>query len=210
MRPPAVWKRPDYLPANTTLGDTRVIDRMLRFVTNRRTVVQAGAHVGLWPAVLSQYFQRVVSFEPMAKLHAVAVEAAPYPNVTICQWALTDRGRQLILSVPGTEKMERYSGSCTVVSEPCENAIEVPGCTLDSFAFPDVDAIMLDIEGHEMHALNGAVDTIERSHPVIVVEENEKSLRYRGAGAVDRFLEPFGYERVSHYEFDVIFKWVRG
>jgi hypothetical protein len=49
------------------------------------------------------------------------------------------------------------------------------GITLDSIKPKDVDLIHLDVEGHEYNALKGAVKTITKYKPLIVVEMTEKT-----------------------------------
>ena len=50
-----------------------------------------------------------------------------------------------------------------------EGLIEVT--SLDSCKIPKVDLIQLDIEGYEPLALLGATETIQRDHPVLMIEE---------------------------------------
>ena len=47
---------------------------------------------------------------------------------------------------------------------------EVRAVTLDSLALERVDLIKLDIEGMELEALHGAMNLIQRHHPVLIVE----------------------------------------
>ena len=202
MKPSPFWHRPAYLPADTALGDTRIIDMMLRHVRCRALVVQAGAHVGLWPAVLAQHFDQVLSFEPLPQLLTAARDGAPYENVTIMEAALGAECGTLRIQPPGAEKMARFSGSATVTPE---GALEVTAVTLDSLQPYNVGAVMLDIEGHELPALEGARHTLERWHPVVVIEENAKSLRHRAAGAAAAFLSTFGYEQVGAFRSDLVF-----
>ena len=53
----------------------------------------------------------------------------------------------------------------------------VPVMAIDQLALPACDLIMLDIEGDELPALRGAVQTINRYRPVIVAED--KGLGHR-------------------------------
>lgn len=202
MRPSPRWRRPAYLPADVSLGSTYIIDRMLPFAPRRGLAVQAGAHVGLWPAVLSAHFDQVLSFEPLPSLLTVARESAPYANVTIMEAALGRDCGTLRIAAPGGAKAARFSGSAAVSPD---GALEVQAVSLDSLALRDVGAIMLDIEGHELPALEGAAETLREWRPVVVVEENAKSLRHRPPESVAAFLRPFGYERVGAYRSDLIF-----
>jgi FkbM family methyltransferase len=48
--------------------------------------------------------------------------------------------------------------------------LDVRKITLDSLDLPRVDLIKIDVEGMELEALGGAVSTIERCKPILVVE----------------------------------------
>lgn len=51
----------------------------------------------------------------------------------------------------------------------------VPSLTINSFDFKNLLVIQLDIEGHELDALRGAVSTIKKHEPIILVEDNLKN-----------------------------------
>ncbi len=55
--------------------------------------------------------------------------------------------------------------------------------------------VQLRFEGNELHALRGALHTIERNHPVIIAELNAHCLARGGVTPVDvvRFLRDQGY-----------------
>ena len=46
--------------------------------------------------------------------------------------------------------------------------------TLDSFAFQNVGFIKIDVEGHELSVLRGAIATIERERPNFLIEIEER------------------------------------
>jgi FkbM family methyltransferase len=50
------------------------------------------------------------------------------------------------------------------------NTVAVRKVTLDEFNLPRVDFIKIDIEGMELEALQGAQQTIDRSHPIMLLE----------------------------------------
>jgi FkbM family methyltransferase len=48
--------------------------------------------------------------------------------------------------------------------------VQVPQNTLDSYNFTDVDIIKIDVEGYELQVLDGAVNTIAQSRPIVQLE----------------------------------------
>jgi len=51
-----------------------------------------------------------------------------------------------------------------------DSTSEIRTVTLDSLALKRVDMIKIDIEGMELEALQGAMDLIQRQHPILIVE----------------------------------------
>src|SRR6201994_401977 len=51
------------------------------------------------------------------------------------------------------------------------NLVNVRKLALDEYDLPRVDLIKIDVEGMEMEALQGAKETIERSHPIMLIEK---------------------------------------
>lgn len=52
----------------------------------------------------------------------------------------------------------------------------VPVKRLDDFEFPDVNLIKMDVEGHEARALAGAVQTITKWRPHLLVEIEQRHI----------------------------------
>lgn len=72
--------------------------------------------------------------------------------------------------------------------------------TLDSFNFQDVDLIKVDIEGTELFALMGAVETIKKWHPVIQVELRDthcKKFNYHPNDIIDLIMSLGDYRMVD-------------
>jgi FkbM family methyltransferase len=160
---------------------------------NFRTAVDIGGHVGLWSFNLAAKFEHVHAFEPVADhracfernvldVHDGVTKAA---NVTLHACALGDREDMIsIITAPTSSGDSRVNGPG-----------DIPMHTLDSMGITDVDLVKVDAEGFELFILMGAVETLKRDLPVIVVEQKPGHAVKYGLGDRDAipFLESLGY-----------------
>lgn len=70
---------------------------------------------------------------------------------------------------------------------------------LDSFQLPEVNLIKIDVDGMELEILKGAVETLEKYQPVIVIEELIMANGLPNHGGV-KFLSDLGYKEVFKIE----------
>lgn len=180
--------------------DIRVIDVALRYVRLRSLVIQAGARVGLWPATLAEAFERVISFEPETRNYECAkLNTADLKSVELRQAALGKEAGQRMI-----EFSKLHSGSHQIVEVGGDESCEV--VTIDSLN-ENPDAIFLDIEGYELFALEGALETLGRCKPLLVIEQNDSRLRYGIAKEqIVALIKPFGYTAVDRVGKDVIYR----
>lgn len=169
----------------------------LKLCTTRRTAVQAGGNIGLWPRRMAEVFQRVVTFEPdLASLECLMRNVPASVRVSASALGAADGWCDI---------KHKSLGSHRVV----EGAGQIPVTTIDSLNLFDVDYLQLDIEGYELHALQGAVRTIERSHPLIHLELRGFTEHFGKTDAqVRELLEQLNYREVrSAPGSDFIFRW---
>lgn len=146
-----------------------------------RRIVDVGAHIGLWSFNFAPACQVVEAFEPVEmhracfELNVLRLQQDP-TRVNLHACALgREEGSISIHTAPTSSGDSWVSGTGSI-----------PMVTLDSFAFPDVDVIKIDCEGFEENVLRGAMETIRRCRPVILVEQKRDM-------AASRFgLEPLG------------------
>lgn len=165
-------------------------------ITRRRRCIQAGGHVGYWPGFLSMHFELVHTFEPDYRAYGCLVEnLANHFNViaSCCALGAECMNVNLLLS--------DICGSSSVSIERSASPSQVRQMAIDDYGFRDVDAILLDIEGGEVSALRGAIETIHRSHPVILIEE------LNGSTGARELLTSLGYVQSYKKGRDSIFVW---
>lgn len=160
----------------------------------RRTVVQAGGNVGLWPRRLAQAFDRVITFEPDAASRACLEKNVP-ATVEV-------HGEALGAAVGVCGLAHRSLGSHRVT-----DGDTVTVTTVDALGLQDLDYLQLDVEGYEWHALQGARDTLRRCRPLVQVELRDMTQKYGQTDAAVRAdLASLGYRPVSRQQgSDVVF-----
>lgn len=206
---------PDYCPKpeatfHRLKRHIRDLDHSIGRCERRRTVIQAGGHVGLWPLRLARFFRTVYTFEPEPVLYQCLLRnilgAAPgQPPAAVKIHPVP----AALGSMNGEGEMCYHGGAggayllSGIDPDPAPiNTFSVKLRTIDSFEFREVDLIVLDIEGSEPRALMGAVDTITRCHPVIHVEE----LARVGTETRD-MLTRFGYTCVANAGADSVWEY---
>ncbi|MDP3720780.1 MAG: FkbM family methyltransferase [Acidobacteriota bacterium] len=163
------------------------LDVGLKFCTTRRTAVQAGGNIGLWPRRLAETFARVYTFEPDAISRECLQRNVP-ASVVVSPAALG--------AAHGPCRVKHKSLGSHRISTTDEGQSAYM-TTVDNMDLFDVDFLQLDIEGYECHALQGAVETIRRSHPVIQVELREFTKHFgKTDDDVRRLLQDLGYRQV--------------
>ena len=203
------WYYPDLDPRLTSTktplrqfaNDAGVIDRALGHGAGRGLVIQAGARIGIWPALLSAHYERVIAFEPETRNYECArLNLTAYPTVELHHAAL---GKTI--ERRWVEWSAESSGSHQIVDSEDEYTEPCDVVTIDSLG-ASPDAIFLDIEGFEIYALEGAVKTLERCHPMLVLEENNARIRYGfNKGDLGKWLYQFGYSVVDRHYKDFIY-----
>jgi FkbM family methyltransferase len=177
-------------------------DAVMKYVSKFRRAVDVGAHVGLWTAMMCEKFREVWAFEAndenfaclkknMQKVHPhpAMIHTALGADNSRCDLALPDGGN---------------SGCWHIVRGKSTGMT-----TLDAYRLGGVDLLKLDVEGWEGQVLMGAINTIRRSYPVVIFEDNGAGAKYYGADWIDPkvVLTAYGYKRAERIHKDEI--WVR-
>lgn len=170
-------------------------------LNQKRTVVQAGGHVGLYAKKYSGFFREVYTFEPEStNFFCLKYNTKNCTNVKSLQKCLGSENKWVSLDI-NTRNTGNHSIS---LSEKMDDQIEC--ITLDSLNLREVDLIHLDVEGYEYYALIGAIETIKRNKPLIVLEKNRLRKKYHYKfSKIENLLIELGYTLKHTYENDVVY-----
>lgn len=174
---------------------------VLEFLCRRnKDAIDVGANDGSYVHHLRRHARRVIAFEPMPSLADALVSKFGQKfasGVDVRSIALSDHAGTVELHMPVVDGVT-VTGCSTVsatasATYPGHRAIEVPIATLDSVYDGDVGFIKIDVEGHEQAVLDGAVQTIRRCRPRLLVEIDER-LSPGGLARARGFFRLLGYE----------------
>lgn len=160
----------------------------------KRTVIQAGGNAGMYPVRLAESFARVITAEPdPLNFRCLDANLTGVEHVECINAAFgSERGTIAVT------KWAPNSGCGRIVP-----GREAPLMRIDDLGVDDCDMIQLDVEGFELAALMGAMQTIDDCRPLIMLE-----MRGHGADPTD-FLCTMGYRMTANSGTDVIFEALR-
>lgn len=188
-------------PIHGTKGQHEFFTAVLRHVRQRRTAIDAGAHIGIWTLLLSTQFKEVYAFEPVREnFECLKENTKDRANVACFQVALGAHEGTVGLTVGEGEN----SGTWHVHPNGKTRLV-----TLDKFGsgiIENVDLLKVDVEGFEGFVVSGALEVIARDKPVVVFEDNGLGPRYYETDWLDpkEVLESIGYRRLSRIRKDEV------
>lgn len=144
----------------------RLPDYIATLVKNVNFVVQAGGHCGLYPNKYSYLFKNVYTFEPHPENFYCLDNNVQQDNVIKINFALGETESMINLADPADYR-DKNTGGYTV-----SGVGDIKLIRLDDYPIDGCDLLHLDLEGFELFALKGAVNTINRFKPLIVLETN--------------------------------------
>lgn len=131
-----------------------------KYVNSFDTAVQAGGNTGFYTAQYAAMFDTVYTFEP------------DYLNFQCMSMNLTEQNIIKLQACVGDT--HGLVGLNIVDRNRGENSVNgtgiYPMLTIDDLSLNSCNLIHLDIEGYELYAIKGAVNTIVKYKPTVVLE----------------------------------------
>lgn len=153
-------------------------------------MVHAGTFFGdMLPSFARKCRGRLYAFEPVLENYVLAklcLQRNGIENVLLLNAGL---GAELGITHmdTGSGGFEHRGGSSRVADQGQITSL----MTIDTLNLQDLSVLQLDVEGYELHVLNGASETLDRCRPLVLVEDNNdecagflKGREYRLAGEI--------------------------
>lgn len=178
------------------------------------TVIDVGANIGTVCIELATRFPdcQFHAFEPVPLAFdelETNIALNGYTNIKTHNIALSDKSEQLI----GEDPSPLYSyGHICLLPEIDDLRDTRPNVTttydavtLDSYNFQDVSLIKIDVEGMEYNVLKGALDTIERCSPMVILECWDRDWFVDHRNKLLDFIKDIGYSELLVLGEDIVF-----
>ncbi|WKW35103.1 FkbM family methyltransferase [Phage DSL-LC06] len=138
------------------------------YLTQFRTAIDCGAHVGIFTLRMAELFQRVIAIEPTTP-ELVIANTQHLTNVEVLPIGVSDGETTLYRYNPGK------TTACTELhQEPNDCPVKV--MPIDLLGISDVDLIKIDTQGLEKQVIQGADSTIRQYAPTIHIETRDQAL----------------------------------
>ena len=176
------------------------LEYSLKHVKEKKVCIQAGGNVGVWSKRLSGIFDVVYTFEPDPENFNCLARNVPEHNVIKFNAGLGNEHEMITVKPPNVAE-ENNCGAYQVFKEGF-----TPTLKIDDLNLPQCDFICLDIEGYELFALQGAIETIEKFKPVIALEQKFLPIMFQDnpEAASEYLIQNHGYEVVERIHRDII------
>ena len=156
--------------------------------------LDAGANIGAYSRRMAETFGEVHAIELASDTFACLAK-------NIDAWGLSEKvhvHHAAVSDQPGFVGMGSGGWLRRSISREIKGQGNIPAVTIDSLVLERVVLIKLDVEGHELQALNGALDTISRCQPYIMMELKARHIEKGTADLrAHNALISMGYEIVA-------------
>jgi len=177
-------------------SETELLEKVKPFLKGTKVVVQAGGNCGMQVVKFAEFFETVYTFEPDPVNFYCLVNNLPYDNVIKFQCCLGESHKMISMNPLKDEIGGFYVN---------ENKGNIPTLRVDDLNLSSCDFIQLDVEGYQLFALNGAINTIQKFKPVISIELDWVERYNLSHRDIINFLTKLGYEKVDSYTSDRIY-----
>jgi FkbM family methyltransferase len=177
-------------------SETELLEKVKPFLKNNKVVVQAGGNCGMQVVKFAEFFETVYTFEPDPVNFYCLVNNLPYDNVVKFQCCLGNSHKMISMN-PLKDEIGGF-----FVNETKGN---IPTLKVDDLNLSECAFIQLDVEGYQLFALQGAINTIKKFKPVISIELDWVERYNFTHRDIKSFLINLGYEKVDSYTSDHIY-----
>lgn len=140
-----------------------------RYVNSDSVILEGGCHIGTHTIKLAKICRKLYAFEPLESsynLLKINLDLNSLNNVEAFQKGLSDK--------PGNTNYKYITdgnpGGAVLSTDGSGKEFDCELTTIDSLNLEKLDFIKLDVEGYELLAIQGGINTIKKCKPTIIIE----------------------------------------
>ena len=177
---------PRFLGMNLSEYEPKLVQRFCELVQNGMTVIDVGAHVGIYSLIASKRVGetgKVIAMEPSpanAKQLRRHLSINQCTNVEVVEAAAGDRTRKISFSYR-TDPTDPVAFANSIAYDIGGERVSVPMLTLDNICeFIRPALFKIDVEGAELLALQGAKRVLSKHRPMVIVAIHPEPMKILG------------------------------
>lgn len=169
-----------------------LLSLLSKVVNHNKNMLDVGSNIGVWSIVYSTFIKGTIhAFEPQSEVfkcltHNIAINQCN--NVIAHDFALSDKSTTYLMNASYDHKDNFGSFR---ISE--EGSLSIQSEIGDTLNLSNIGFIKMDVEGHELQALQGLSNTIRQSKPVLLIEIH--STQYN-CNETFKYIIELGYKHV--------------
>ena len=171
-------------------SEWNIITTYVKETKRNKTFLDIGGHIGTMAIPFSKVYNKVCSFEPCTTNYSLLLENITLNNVNNIDTqnvAISDHKSKV-----NVFRHDEHNSGCYAIQDDINGEVEC--VTLDSLGLTDIDFIKIDVQGSEMNVIRGALETIKRYKPLLMIEaSNEKQDFVADKDIIVEFLSGLGY-----------------
>ena len=175
-----------------------------KIVIQNSVCLDVGANIGNHTLYFAQFFNQVYSFEPHPEIfELLKFNVRKSKNVKVFQFGLSNKNDEMIITTNEPTEYGASSVQKKTSLKPAndKNIFDVQVKKFDDFfnninEENNISFIKLDIESHELYALQGMEKALKKYSPIICLEQNKIEFNYYGNELSSKsinFLKDNGY-----------------
>lgn len=160
--------------------------------------IDIGANIGNHSVFFSDYFKKVKSYEPNYRTYqALEANSKLANNIETYNYGISDIEQSLVLNTDKNNVGGSFLSS-TIETKDHNPTNKVKLFKLDSLIDKNdkITLMKIDVEGHEINVLKGAIEIITKWNPLIMFELNISAFN-NGVSKEIEILKQYGYKKFA-------------
>lgn len=185
----------DYLDYVKGDFEPQMVKLFKSLAAKSETVLDIGANIGCTAILFSSLSKDVHAFEPSRSTYNILernIIKSQTQNITTHNIGLGDESCESTITYAPSNRSGGYISNKTQASEGHiveQITIKTLDDTVSSNEIKNIDFVKLDVEGFEGSVIDGALDTLKRDKPIVVLELNHWCLNVLQRTSLPDFLD---------------------